>query len=78
MQVEVHKKYHSSGSRLVNDKYVKYKYYKCEYCGEEIVIKENKRDQDGGVVAFRGRKIAIHNKCLNPMLKDYERGNHGN
>lgn len=76
----IYTKYKQEGKSYVcqHKKIKLYDYYKCNYCGEEIIIKENKRDQDGGEITFRGRRIALHNKCLNPMLKEFERGNYGN
>lgn len=69
------------GSHLVNHKVEKdYNYYKCDYCGEEIVIKNKKDEQDGGIAALpdtlthRGKiEIALHNRCLNPLLREFNR-----
>ena len=54
-----------------------YEYYKCDYCGQEIVIKKKLEEQDGGIailpnsITNRGAvKVVMHNKCLNPFLKD--------
>lgn len=69
------------GSHLVNHKVEKdYNYYKCDYCGEEIVIKNKKDEQDGGIAALpdtlthRGKiEIALHNRCLKPLLEAIEK-----
>lgn len=66
------------GSHLVRYKDEKeYEYYKCDYCGQEIVIKKKLEEQDGGIailpnsITNRGAvKVVMHNKCLNPFLKD--------
>lgn len=61
------------GSHLVKEKKKKiYEYYKCDYCGGEIEIKESNLEQTGGTVEFRGMKLALHNACLKNMLKEYE------
>ena len=56
-----------------------YEYYKCDYCGEEIIVKDKLEEQDGGIailpntITNRGNtKIALHNRCLNPLLKKIE------
>lgn len=69
------------GSHLVNYKQQKdYEYYKCDYCGEEIIIKDKADEQDGGIailpntITNRGNiKIALHNRCLNPLLREIEK-----
>lgn len=69
------------GSHLVNYKAEKdYEYYKCDYCGQEIIIKNKPEDQDGGIailpntITKRGNvKVALHNKCLNPLLREIEK-----
>ncbi|MCI8618157.1 MAG: hypothetical protein HFJ60_08025 [Clostridia bacterium] len=69
------------GSHLVNYKQQKdYEYYKCDYCGEEIVIKDKADEQDGGIailpntITNRGNiKIALHNRCLKPLLREAEK-----
>ena len=67
------------GKHLINCKNeIEYRYYKCDFCEKEIIIKEKKDEQDGGIIILpnsltkRGRiKIALHNKCLNPLLKQF-------
>ena len=69
------------GSHLVNYKQQKdYEYYKCDYCGEEIIIKDKSEEQDGGIailpntITNRGNiKIALHNRCLNTLLREIEK-----
>ena len=68
----VRAKYNSSGSTVVNERKMLYKYYVCDYCKEEIEIKENKQDQTGGTLVYRGMELALHNKCLKPVLKEFE------
>lgn len=65
---------------LVNYKKEKlYKYYKCDYCGEEIKILKKTQEMTGGIaiiphtVTKRGElKLALCNKCLKPALKEFE------
>lgn len=69
------------GSHLVNYKQQKdYEYYKCDYCGEEIIIKNKSEEQDGGIailpntITNRGNiKIALHNRCLNALLREIDK-----
>lgn len=71
-----------AGSHLVNSKPMKeYSYYKCDYCGEEIKILDKKQEMTGGVVTFRhivtkhgDIEMALHNKCLKPVLRIFEEG----
>ena len=65
-------KYNSSGSYVISEKTKAYEYYTCDYCGKEIVIKENRLEQTGGTLEFRGMKLALHNKCLNAAIKEFE------
>lgn len=67
-----HTKYNSSGSYVISGKTKAYEYYICDCCGKEIVIKENILEQTGGTLEFRGMKLALHNKCLNTVIKEYE------
>lgn len=75
-KIETHTKYKAGdgvGSHLVNEKKTKlYDYYKCDYCGGEIVVEESKIKQSGGIVDFREMKLALHNSCLKEVLKEYE------
>lgn len=56
-----------------------YKYYICDYCGEEIRITPNKDDRTGGLVYFpkslTGRstmQLVLHNKCLRLAISEFE------
>lgn len=56
-----------------------YAYYTCDYCGEEIKIEKDTTKRTGGVCIIpytitRGTAIelALHDKCLNPVLKEFE------
>lgn len=68
------------GSPTVKSKKQKeYDYYKCDYCGAEIKITEKRQEMTGGIaiiphtVTGRGDiKLALCNKCLNPILKEFE------
>ena len=68
------------GSHLVN-KSIKnrYKYYKCDYCGEEIKLEKDWTKQSGGTFELphsmtkRGKIIiALHNKCFKKAIKEFE------
>ncbi len=82
-KIPVHKKTtpKPQGSHLVKTKTeVLYKYYKCDYCGDEIVITENKAEMTGGILVLphimtrRGDMLlALCNKCLNPLLEELQR-----
>lgn len=59
---------------------IEYKYYLCDYCGEEIRITDKWENKTGGIaelpnsITNRGKvKIAIHNKCLKELTKELER-----
>lgn len=68
-------------SHLVNHKVEKeYDYYKCDYCGDEIKILKKRQEMTGGVVTIphtvtrRGAiNLALCNKCLKPLLKEFEK-----
>lgn len=56
-----------------------YEYYICDYCGQEIRVENKWENKTGGItqlpnsITNRGKiKIAIHNKCLKPLLKEFE------
>lgn len=56
-----------------------YEYYICDYCGQEIRVENKWENKTGGItelqnsITNRGKvKIAVHNKCLNPLLKKIE------
>ena len=69
------------GSHLVkHKKEVLYKYYKCDYCGDEIKIVKKRQDMTGGIVIMPSTltkrieetKLVLCNKCLKPALKEFE------
>lgn len=68
------------GSHLVKyEEEVEYKYYICDYCGEEIRIANKWENKTGGIAELpnsltnRGKvKIAVHNRCLRLLLKEIE------
>lgn len=56
-----------------------YKYYICDFCNEKIKITDKWEKREGGVLKLpteltgRGSvKVALHNKCLKPFLKELE------
>lgn len=69
------------GSSVVNTKKKKeYDFYKCDYCGAEIEIKEKRHEMEGGIaiiprtITGRGElKLALCSKCLKPALKELEK-----
>lgn len=68
------------GCHLTNCKPKKlYDYYKCDYCGAEIRIKNKRHEMTGGIaiiphtITRRGElKLALCSKCLKPALKELE------
>lgn len=65
-----------------NKKAVSYEYYICDYCNAEIKILDKKHEMEGGIIEIpqtinkRGKlKLALHNKCLIPVLKELEEQN---
>ena len=58
---------------------LEYEYYICDYCQKEIKIEKKWENKTGDIVVLpstiTGRepiKIAIHNKCLGPLIKELE------
>jgi len=56
-----------------------YKYYICDFCGEEIKIEKDIDRRTGGTCfipkSLTGREeieLALHNRCLNSVLKEFE------
>lgn len=56
-----------------------YEYYICDNCGCEIKIKNKWERSEGGVISLPYSitkrpeiSIAICNKCINPVLKEFE------
>lgn len=69
------------GNSVVNAKKRKeYDFYKCDYCGAEIEIKEKRHEMMGGIaiiphtITRRGElKLALCSKYLKPALKELEK-----
>ena len=69
------------GNQVVNSEKEKlYNYYKCDYCGGEIIITKKRHDMTGGIAIIphtltkRGEiKLALCNKCVNPTIREFER-----
>ena len=67
------------GRHLINYKQKKlYEYYKCDYCNDEIIIK-NKILMNGGIQVFpkiltksKDIKVVLCNKCLKAVIKEFE------
>jgi len=70
------------GKHLIRYKDEKeYDYYKCDYCGSEIKILNQKNKMTGGIVTLSRlvtkkseMQLALCNKCLKPVLKIFEEG----
>lgn len=68
------------GNACVNAKKKKeYDYYRCDYCGDEIKIKKDRQKMTGGIATIphtvtrrSDLTLALCNKCLNPVLKEFE------
>lgn len=61
------------------DKKKLYDYYVCDYCGKEIKIVKRWEEKTGGLITLPDSltngvtvTIALCNKCLNPVLKEFE------
>lgn len=69
-----------AGSHLVKYKdEIDYKYYICDYCGEEIRIEKKWEQKEGGILELphsltnRGKvKVVVHNRCLKRLIKELE------
>ncbi len=69
-----------AASHLVSYKKEKeYDFYKCDFCGEQIKILKDRHEMTGGTIKFTHLvtkcgdiELALHNKCLNPVLKILE------
>lgn len=68
-------------TKLVKD----YDYYICDYCNKEIKIEKKWENRSGGIVdiPFRVKnkdrvKVALHNKCLKPLLQKIKEEEHEN
>ena len=56
-----------------------YEYYTCDYCDEEIKIEKDVNKRTGGIciIPYTVTKriaieLALHDKCLNPVLREFE------
>ncbi len=56
-----------------------YKYYRCDYCNDEIRLDIKQEERTGGVIIFphsltkRGKlTLVLCNKCLKKALKEFE------
>ncbi len=83
---EKHEKfeYEEEKSQIVNNpKRKKYDYYICDYCKSEIKIEKDSSKMTGGIVNIpqtlsktnRTVKLALCNKCVNPVIKQFEEKN---
>lgn len=70
-----------TGSNLLKAKVIKkYQYYICDYCGQEIRLDKRFEERDGGICTFRPSlikanfiiELALHNRCLKPVVKEFE------
>ena len=60
----------------------KYQYLICDYCGDEIRLDKKEYERTGGTKVFQhsftksGKiELALCNKCLNPVIKEFEEKN---
>lgn len=71
-------KNHLSKSKIKPE--IDYEYYICDYCGEEIILKNKKDERDGGTVKMPTSltktmsviELALHDRCLNKVLNELE------
>lgn len=56
-----------------------YEFYKCDYCGEEIVLNKKQHERSGGIVIFPHTltrmgniTLALCNKCLNNAINEFK------
>lgn len=56
-----------------------YKYYKCDYCSDEIRLDKKKHERSGGIVTLpytltkkRKLTLVLCNKCLNKTVKEFK------
>lgn len=68
-------------AKLVKD----YDYYICDFCNKEIKIEKKWEERSGGIVniPFRVKNkdkvtVALHNKCLKPLLQKIKEEEHEN
>lgn len=68
-------------SNVVNFEKVKlYDYYICDYCNDQIKLDKKQHERDGGIATFPHSltkcgelRLALHNKCINKALKQFEK-----
>ena len=68
-------------STIVNSKKEKmYKYYKCDYCGDEIRLDLKQHERSGGIVYIPHSltkcgeiELALCNKCIKDVVKYFEK-----
>ena len=58
---------------------IEFKYYRCDYCGAAIVIRNRYEKQDGGEFELKptrlrrgSARVVAHSVCLNKMLKEID------
>lgn len=69
--------YKESKSNVANREIKKtYNYYKCDYCDDEIIIKNKNSEMTGGIASFFVSnnnnlkiKLVLCNKCVKPVIK---------
>lgn len=80
-EIEKHKKVKKEfAAHLTNTKkHVEYEYYVCDFCKNEIRIKNKQYEQSGGVVIIpatvtkrKAIKLALCNSCLNKVLAEFD------
>lgn len=56
-----------------------YEYYVCDYCDQEIKVKDKNCEMTGGIVSIPktltkcgNLTLALCNKCLNKVIKEFE------
>ena len=80
-QIYLQYKQNTDNSNLINyKKELEYKYYKCDYCDNKIIILNKQNEMSGGIVDLPATltkkgviKLALCNKCLKPVLNDIEK-----
>lgn len=58
-----------------------YEFYLCDKCQSEIKITKNREELTGGIVELESHitgldnkiKLALHTKCLNPVLNEFKK-----
>ena len=80
--IEKHIKYKpiKTTSNVINSKKeIDYEYFVCDYCHEEIKIKDKKHEMSGGICVIpssltkrQAVKAVLHNKCLKTAIKELE------